>query len=498
MSEAMGAIEAVDDPHRLAHGFLAAHRVNGQLTLRFYQGDWYRWRDGGYQLWGQNDVEAAITNAIRSEFIQVASTEAALRVSAGPGARPGRRPQVKKVTKALCGNVLAALKGLCIVSSDLAAPAWLDEPGPYAAAEILAAPNGHLHVPGYLAGEPQLLPPGPRLFSLTALDYAINLHAPPPVQWLPFLDSLWGNDPESITTLQEWFGYCLLPDTRQQKILFLIRPPRSGKGAILRVLRDLVGEDNVASPPLSMLATPFGLAALMGKTVACIPDARLSFRSDQAVVMERLLSISGEDSLTIDRKNRDPVTVRLPTRLMICSNELPNLRDASLAFANRLILLELTRSFLGAEDVGLSERLAGERAGVLLWALEGLKRLRARGHFEQPASGRAQLEQMAELSSPVQAFVKEQCERGPTLSVVRSRLFHAWESWCDEQGHVAGNSASFGRNLKAVFPEISSVRASGVPRLWQYVGIGLKDNRFPHLPGRPQPISPGVGLDTPS
>jgi len=40
--------------------------------------------------------------------------------------------------------------------------------------------------------------------------------------------------------------------------------------------------------------------AAVNKSLAIISDARLSGRTDQAIVTERLLSISGEDSLTID------------------------------------------------------------------------------------------------------------------------------------------------------------------------------------------------------
>ena len=49
------------------------------------------------------------------------------------------------------------------------------------------------------------------------------------------LDQLWAGDSESIAALQEWFGYCLTNDTRQQKILMIVGPKRSGKGTIARV-----------------------------------------------------------------------------------------------------------------------------------------------------------------------------------------------------------------------------------------------------------------------
>src|SRR6185436_21188349 len=65
---------------------------------------------------------------------------------------------------------------------------------------------------------------------------------------------------------------------------------------------------------------------------------------------ERLLSISGEDTLTVNRKYRDQWTGKLPSRLHVISNELPRLGDASTAVVGRIILLLLTRSWLGKED----------------------------------------------------------------------------------------------------------------------------------------------------
>ena len=120
-------------------------------------------------------------------------------------------------------------------------------------------------------------------------------------------------------------GYILGGDTSQQKIPLFVGPKRAGKGTIARVLTGLLGAHNVAAPTLASLSTNFGLSPLIGKPLALISDARLSGRSDSSVVVERLLSISGEDSLTIDRKYLDQWTGRLPTRLALMTNELPQL-----------------------------------------------------------------------------------------------------------------------------------------------------------------------------
>jgi putative DNA primase/helicase len=88
------------------------------------------------------------------------------------------------------------------------------------------------------------------------------------------------------------------------KILLIVGPTRAGKGVISRILGALVGHSNVCGPTLSSLATDFGLAPLLGKPLAVISDARMSGRNS-ATTVERLLSISGEDTITINRKYKE-------------------------------------------------------------------------------------------------------------------------------------------------------------------------------------------------
>ena len=175
-------------------------------------------------------------------------------------------------------------------------------------------------------------------------------------------------------------GYLLLPDTSLQKMFMFIGPKRSGKGTIARAIRGVVGDQNCCAPVLGSLQGEFGLQPLLGKTVAIVADARLSGRTDAAVIVERLLSITGEDAQTVNRKHKPAVTTQLKTRFILISNELPSLRDASATLPSRVILLRTTDSFYGREDHNLTERLLRERPGILRWALTGWQRLRERGY----------------------------------------------------------------------------------------------------------------------
>src|SRR5262249_57531443 len=94
-------------------------------------------------------------------------------------------------------------------------------------------------------------------------------------------------------------------------------------------------------------------------------------------VVGGLLMITGEDTIPVNRKRRDRWNGRLPTRLMLFSNELQKLSDASAAIVGRILVLRMTKSWLGREDIGLLNRLLGELPGLLNWGLHRLHWLEA-------------------------------------------------------------------------------------------------------------------------
>jgi putative DNA primase/helicase len=367
--------------------------------------------------------------------------------------------------------VIDALKAAVLLEGG-EAPMWTDRRIHPPAHDTISMANGLLHVPTRT-----LHPHTPRYFTHHALPFAFEPDAPEPTRWLAFLEQLWSDDPSSIRALQEAFGYILGWDTRLQKIFLLVGPRRGGKGTIGRVLTGLLGPHNVAAPTMAGLGQNFGLQPLISKPLALISDARLSGRADRQVVVERLLSISGEDSLTIDRKYKEPWTGRLPTRFMILTNELPRLSDSSGALASRFIIFVLTRSFLGREDPNLTDELLAEAPGIFNWALEGLDRLQGRGRFVAPDSGQEAIQQLEDLSSPVTAFVREECEVGADHEVPVDDLWNAWKIWCDTENRHPGTKAVFGRNLNAAFPMIHKARPREEGgRISLYTGIGLSGN----------------------
>ncbi len=415
------------------------HPDTGALTCRRWRGCWMHWTGTAWREWDDAQVRATMYRRLEHAVYD-----------SGPD-RDGE-PQVRDwaPTRQKISNLLDALGAITLLPGEVDAPSWLD-PGEPNSGPIVACRNGLLRI-----RDRALLPHRPEFFNIVSVPYTYDPHATAPT-WARFLDQIWPDDPEAVHALQEWFGYVLSGRTDQQKILLIKGPSRSGKGTIARVLGELVGREHLAGPTLAGLGSNFGLSSLLGKPLAVISDARLSGK-DGGPIVERLLTISGEDTIDIDRKYRDPWTGKLPTRLMILTNELPSFGDTSGVIARRFVILSMTRSWLGKEDTALTDHLAAEMPGILNWALDGLARLEQSGRITEPASSRESVVIMQDTASPTSAFVREKCATGPDRMIPVDVLWAAWREWAEDSGIPQGTKQIFGRNLQSVVPQLHRAR----------------------------------------
>jgi putative DNA primase/helicase len=431
------------NPMAVARELLPAWQHGQALKLRRWRGEWMAW-DGPH--WTETDADAMradlyprLEHAVFEYFDK----------KAGETKRAQWAPTSGKV-----GNLMEALGSIVHLPSDMEPPGWLAATEPTAGrAPVIACRNGLLDI-----STRQMQPLTPLYFNRVSVPFDYTPKAPEPTRWIGFLKSLWPDDPEAIIAVQEWFGYVLCGRTDLQKMMLIVGPPRSGKGTLARTLTALVGKANMAGPTLAGLSTNFGLSPLLDKTLAIISDARMP-RMGAEIVVERLLSISGEDTLDVDRKYRDPWTGRIPVRFLILSNELPAFADASGAIASRLIVLTMVNSFLGKEDKTLEAALATELPGILNWALDGLDSLMERGRFTEPKSSSDAVAMLAASVSPTKAFLGELCTVGAEHRVPTDILFEAWADWCKDSGRDhKGTKETFGRNLLAAIPGLKLTR----------------------------------------
>ena len=297
-----------------------------ELTLRYWNGGWWTWRTTHW-----TGVEERTVRSLLYAF-----TEGAFYFDDKGDAKPWS-PTRRKI-----GDLLEALSAIVILADDIEPPCWTD--GRTMDGPVVAVTNGLLAV-----ATRELHAHSPLYFNQTSVPFDYDENAPQPTKWLAFLEELWPQEPDAIDVLGEWFGYVISGRLDLHKILLTVGPTRGGKGVIARILSALIGKRNVCGPTLNSLGGDFGLAPLLGKSLAVISDARFVGKNG-GVVVERLLSISGEDTLTVNIKYREQWNGKLSCRLHVISNELPKLGDASTAIVGRFVLLPLSRSWLGKEN----------------------------------------------------------------------------------------------------------------------------------------------------
>lgn len=413
---------------------------------------WHTWRYGAYRCREDDTLRREVYDHLE---------------------RIGAKPNQRAVS-----NVLDAVRSLVHLDrGDHAPPCWMDgrsEPDPR---ELLVCRNGLLHLP---SGE--RTPHDPAFLTHNALDYDHDPAAPSPERWLAFLGEVWpdAEERDCIEALRQWFGYLLAPDTSQQKILVLVGPKRSGKGTIARILTALLGPHNVCAPRLSQFGEQFGLQSLIGKQVAIVSDMRLGGRSDKAAIAEALLAISGEDFVSVPRKNLTDWEGRLRTRFVVMSNEPPAITDPSGALPSRYVVLQMRQSFYGREDVGLTDRLLVERPGILNWAIGGWRAMQQAGRLAQPASSADTVRQISRLSQVVGAFVEDECEVEPGGQVDKDELFRRFRIWVEQEAIPWGASKDvFCKELLSTTAgRVRNTRArEGGGRRWVFQGIRLLTDR---------------------
>lgn len=461
-------------PYDVALTYAASREDDDKVTdLRHWQGDFWVARGARYQVLG--------TDALKADLYPWLARKT----------KPDSSLPIKP-NKTMVERVVDALKAVAHLDVP-EVPAWVDGgEGRPPARDLIACRNGLLSV-----RDGKLLPASRAFFALSALDIDYSADTPPPEAWLAFLRELWGDDEQSIDTLQEIFGLSLTTDTSHQKAFLLLGPKRCGKGTIARVLRQLVGPANCVFPMLANLGEQFGLESMIGKTLAIIADMRLGGKADSPAIVENLLRITGEDAVSVPRKFRVDYTAPLQARFLMLSNELPALLDQSGALASRFIILRLTESFFGREDQQLTDKLLRELPGILRWSLEGLQRLRQRGRFVEPESSRDVAQQLEFLTSPINAFVSDNCVLEPSAEIPVDDLFKTWCEWSKDQGRDHwGTIQVFGRNLTSAFPAVKSVATTtnwrgGQRRPRVYRGIRLRSLMDPEKPNQ----QPSLGID---
>lgn len=285
-------------------------------------------------------------------------------------------------------------------------------------------------------------------------------------QFLKFLKSILQQ--EEIYLMQEIFGYLLIPVNKAQKSFVFVGAPNAGKSTLLSIAQEvLLGSENVSNIPWQSLGDRFNKAELFGKLANIFADLPSKNIDDGGMFK----ALTGEDYITAERKNKDPFSFRPYARLLFSCNEIPrNYTDRSDGFYRRLIIIRFDKSVPAKKrDPNLRERLSVERDGILMWALDGLRRLIKNSYlFTETESTRAELLRYKVESNSALLFLDECCTIDENAECVREELFEHYREFCIKNGLKPMSQTSFNRDVEAFDSRISkAVDKLGKRRTWR-------------------------------
>lgn len=275
----------------------------GVLTLRYWRDEWWKWNGRRYARLPAGELEAGVMGFLGEH--EATRSKASLKYAK---------------------DVVANLKGKCLLDGSVEQPSWLVERGGECAPDCISMENGVLDIAAVLRDDPACLKAhSPLFFSSVTLPYAFDPDAKCP-KWEAFLQEV-QPDREARELLQEFSGLCVTHDTSQHKFLMLEGEGRNGKGVFWKVFRAMLGKENVSALPLSAFSDKFALSSTLGKLVNISEEAGKLNRGAEDV----LKTFVGGDARTVDRKFKDLLTTEFTARLIVVTNTRPPFVDRTRA-----------------------------------------------------------------------------------------------------------------------------------------------------------------------
>ncbi len=275
-----------------------------------------------------------------------------------------------------------------------------------------------------------------------------------PNRFLAALEECWEDDDDweqKIAFLQEFVGVCLLGlAPKFQKGVILLGEGANGKSTIQTIIGELFGRDLRCSLPPHDMDSEYRRAMIAGKRLNLVnelPEADI-------LASEATKALISGDTMTGRHIRQSPFEFLPEAGHLYAANALPGVRDMSLGFWRRWVILEFGRTFKVEERVvGLADTIVRSELGkVYSWALDGAARALRRQAFTIPKSSRQATARWKGEADQVLAFLytlgAEEVDEA--VDYPATKLYNAYCLWASQNGHKTMSSTKFGRRLAQI------------------------------------------------
>ncbi len=267
-----------------------------------------------------------------------------------------------------------------------------------------------------------------------------------PTNIIKFIESILPEQ-ESILTLQEFYGSCLLKEYQYEKCLLVVGGGSNGKSKVLELLKYLLGMDNIAEiSPQAIEDDMFAKAELINKMANISGDISSNVLKNTAEFKD----LTGRGLIQAARKFKTRVKFINYAKFIYSANEVPITYDLTDGFFRRWIILDFPYRFLDIDDINEvpeNERefvrmkdteiirkliTPEEISGFLNWCLDGYSRLQKTKKFSNSQTIQQVRRMWMQKSSSILAFIDDNIEEDFESMISKQEFKEKYIKYCRE------------------------------------------------------------------
>ncbi len=329
--------------------------------------------------------------------------------------------------------------------------------------------NGVLDLTYYLkTGKYNFVKCNPRWFATDCLPFDFDPNARCPL-WDRCIGEWTSQNYSKAAILQEFSGYCLWPDCRYNKALFLEGDGGNGKNVFLETLQKVLGESNCSAVNITIFGTRFGLEDTIGKRLNVCSETPKKTR----LPVETINAFVSGDSITMTRKHKSGWKERNRCKLIVAWNHRPKVDDTSHGLWRRTLLVGFHNNFRDNADIDLPWKLQEELPGIFLWVLRGLKILDSNKKFSKSQEVDSLTSSFRDESDHVRKWIGEELYWIEDKELGKRIAYNDYREWAEDRGFVPVEQVEFSKRVIQAFPNVRHRRMTA-SRTPYYVGIQLR------------------------
>lgn len=274
-----------------------------------------------------------------------------------------------------------------------------------------------------------------------------NEECPQPVKFLNFLGELL--ESEDIPTLQEYLGYCLIPSTKGQKMMFIIGNGGEGKSRIGVVLDSIFGKNMLTGSFQRIETDRFFRYNLLNKLLMIDDDMQINALSTTGYIKN---IVTAETPIDIEAKGEQSRQAEIYTRFLCFGNTAPQaLYDKTEGFSRRMLIIRTKPKPVDrVDDPFLADKFIAEKEEIFHWMFEGLKRLVSNNFcFTVSDNARRNISDAMKENCNITDFLEDDSAVAHgNFDTAGYALYTAYTVWCGDNSTTPLKRDTFIRYLK--------------------------------------------------